>query len=163
MIRLVRPVKVAAYVGLLFLVLIALFLMNNDESEFNPELRDNILSDYDYYMDEYKDVENGDLDEAESLFIAQAEKVEEDPSEESLLAQINEQNKKDVSDLVIVVVEPSDEESTDSTADDDSKKLKPLDSPSEVPETNSDDVLRENDIMVDGVVIDKSEELYEVK
>ena len=162
MFRPAKTAKAAIHIGLFLLVLLALYLLNNDKSQFNPELRESVLSDYDYYMDEYKDAGDSNYADMESLFVADVGRPIEELSEKSLLPEKDKESKKAIDELVIVVVETSNEENMDSSNEEGSRKSKPLESPSEVPEANEDDVLRENDILVDGIVIDRSEDLYEV-
>ena len=165
MVRIAKPAKVAVNIGIFLFVLLLIYLFGSDETQFNPELRDNVLSDYDYYMDEYKDLDKEHYEDVEALVVANVGKAIDsdyvDSKDEDLLSKAADDRRKVMEELVIVVVEKDEEESTE-TDEEDSEKSQPLDAPSEVPETREGDILRENDVIVNGVVIDKSEELYDV-
>ena len=163
MFRLTKSTRSAAYVGGFLLVLLLLYLLNNDEGQqFNPELRENVLSEYDDYMGEYDDESYVELN---SLVVADIGKgLDEDyidTTDETLLAKAAKDKQKAMNELVIVVVEKTDEDGT--KMEDEKKKSKPLDSPSEVPEYSEKDVLRENDEIVNGLIIDKSDDLFKVR
>ena len=157
MLRLAKPAKTAVYIGTFLLVLLLIYFFNNEEGQFNPELRENVLSDYDYYMEEYKD------EDLENLVIADVSKSDDaeyaDENDENLLSKSADDRHQKMDELVIVVVE-KDEDADES--EEQSEVSLPLDSPSEVPEISEDDVLRENDELVNGLVIDKSDDLLEV-
>ena len=161
MLRLAKPAKAAINIGIFLLVLLLIYLFNSKEGQFNPELRENVLSDYDYYMEEYKDSES--YEDLESLVVADVGKSLDtdyvDTKDENLLSKAEDDRQKAMDELVIVVVEKS-EDATDSGEQ--TEDSKPLDSPSEVPETSKDDVLRENDVLVNGLVVDKSDDLLNV-
>ncbi|XP_076808999.1 polypeptide N-acetylgalactosaminyltransferase 4-like [Clavelina lepadiformis] len=159
MVRVARAAKTLINIGLCMLFLLILYLLNTDEGQFDPDIRDNILSEYDDYMDAY-DI---DSKEVRSLVLEDLNDFEEEENQtgEAFLRKGAEERRKMVEELVVVVVDAGDDENSDDVTKKEGGDGEALEAPSESTENDDVDVLRENDVMVDNIIIDRSEDLLD--
>ena len=73
-----RVLKLSIYAVVACVFLILLYIANSGENDFSTDARNSAISEYDYYMDEYKDLYDSEGDGTGENFYDDDAKVKEE-------------------------------------------------------------------------------------
>jgi len=149
--RVERLAKSAVNVVICLFILLIIYLANLDEVKLRSKPRDDELADYEYYFD-------GNSLDSLAVDHSPSDLGQDEEDEPVFLRKGVEDRRKMMEELVIVVVATGDDP-TD-VVEKDPVDTQALEAPTESPPESDDvEVLRDNDIIVENVVIDRSEDL----